>query len=121
MFECVYIFAEDLPKFVSLKNSNPNVKLLTAIGGPNERSTTYSTMAASSELRSKFVEAIVEFLIRHKLDGMDFMWEYPNRSGGKPADKVCIFQFVGHSEHQMAEIEFVGKFCKHSANAAKQI
>lgn len=49
------------------------------------------------------------------------MWEYPNRSGGKPADKVCIFQFVGHSEHQMAEIEFVGKFCKHSANAAKQI
>lgn len=82
------MFAGDLPKFVSLKNSNPIVKLLTAIGGPNETSKSYSTMAGSTELRSKFVEAIVAFLKRHKLDGLDFMWEHPNDSGSKPADKV---------------------------------
>lgn len=94
VFECVCIFAGDLPKFVALKKLNPNVKLLTAIGGPDEQSKTYSTMAASSELRLKFVDAIVQFLIRHKLDGVDFMWEYPNRKGGMPADKVRILEFA---------------------------
>lgn len=75
-------------KYISLKNLNSNVKLLTAIGGPNELSMTYSTMAASVELRSTFIEAIVDFLKQHKLDGLDFMWEYPSRHGGSPNDKV---------------------------------
>lgn len=72
------------------------MKLLTAIGGPNEHTEIYSTMVGSLEMQSKFVGAIVEFLKRHKLDGLDYMWENPDQSGGIPVDKVlsrppCIF------------------------------
>lgn len=93
---CDCIFAGDLPKLISLKNSNSNVKLLTAIGGPNEHTEIYSTMVRSPEMQSKFVGEIVEFLKRHKLDGLDYMWENPDQSSGMPVEKVlsrlpCIF------------------------------
>lgn len=66
------------------------MKILTAIGGPNEHTEIYSTMVSSAELQLVFAEAMVEFLKRHELDGLDFMWENPDQSGEMPVDKVCI-------------------------------
>lgn len=66
------------------------MKLLTAIGGPNEHTEIYSKLVGSPEIQLKFAMAMVEFLKRHKLDGLDFMWENPDQNGGMPLDKVCV-------------------------------
>lgn len=82
------LHAGDLPQFTTLKSANPDVKLLMGIGGPNEDTKLFSLMSSSAERRLKFVDSIVAFLVKHKLDGLDFMWEFPNRDGATPVDKV---------------------------------
>lgn len=81
-------YADDLANFRLLKNANADVKLLVAIGGWNEGSSIYSQVAASPALRQNFVRNVVNFIIRHNLDGLDFDWEYPALRGGNFNDKV---------------------------------
>ena len=65
-------------KFVAMKQNNPALKTLLAIGGWNEsQGSKYSTMLASPALRSGFVTAAVQFLEEHGFDGLDLDYEYP--------------------------------------------
>lgn len=73
-------------RFNKLREQNPGIKTLIAIGGWNEGSTKYSQVVASPTLRGKFVKNIVEFTLKHRFDGFDIDWEYPNQRGGKPED-----------------------------------
>lgn len=69
-----------------LKQKNPQLKTLLAIGGWNEGSETYSEMSAIPERRKTFVKSVVEFLRKYHFDGLDLDWEYPTQRGGKAKD-----------------------------------
>jgi len=78
-------------RFTRLKLYNPNLKTLLAIGGWNEGSINYSDMVSVPERRTKFIDSVVELLLKHKFDGLDMDWEYPGGrpdSGGKPEDRA---------------------------------
>uniref|UniRef100_A0A182PFM1 chitinase n=1 Tax=Anopheles epiroticus TaxID=199890 RepID=A0A182PFM1_9DIPT len=71
-------------RFVALKNAVPQLKTLAAIGGWNEGSRKFSAMAASPELRKRFIYDCVAFCQRHGFDGVDLDWEYPAQRDGNP-------------------------------------
>lgn len=81
-------------RFTGLKNVNPKLKTLLAIGGWNEGSIKYSGMASSPESRRVFVESAVEFLEKYNFDGLDLDWEYPAARGGKLEDKANFASLV---------------------------
>ncbi|XP_037072206.1 chitotriosidase-1-like [Pollicipes pollicipes] len=74
-------------RFTALKERNPQLKTLLAIGGWNEGSEKYSEMTASPEHRKIFVASCVEFLRKYGFDGLDLDWEYPAQRGGKATDR----------------------------------
>lgn len=73
-----------IKRFVALKSVNPQLKTLAAIGGWNEGSRKFSKMAASAELRKRFIHDCVAFCQRHGFDGIDLDWEYPAQRDGDP-------------------------------------
>jgi chitinase len=75
-------------KFNNLRKINPNLKTLVAIGGWNEGSTKFSTVANSASLRTKFVTNLFNFVRDKGFNGLDLDWEYPSQRGGIAADKV---------------------------------
>ena len=62
---------------IALKQKNPQLKVLIAIGGWNEGVKKYSEMVSTKEKRSNFVRSVIEFLNLHNFDGLDLDWEYP--------------------------------------------
>lgn len=75
-------------KWNKLRERNPSVKTMIAMGGWNEGSVKYSTVFSQTSLREKFVENVVRFVKKYNFDGFDLDWEYPNQRGGKFEDKV---------------------------------
>lgn len=69
-----------------LKDQNPSLKTLIAIGGWNEGSEKYSAMASSETTRNTFADSVVEFLEKYNFDGLDVDWEYPSARGGDLAN-----------------------------------
>ncbi|XP_045455031.1 chitinase-3-like protein 1 [Melitaea cinxia] len=70
---------DTLRKFNALKEQNPNVRTLLAVGGWNEGSAKYSVMAATLKLRKNFITSAIEIIKKYGFDGLDLNWEYPNR------------------------------------------
>ncbi len=66
-------------KATQLKYAYPKLKVTLAIGGWNDGSKKYSTMAADPQKRQIFVESAVNFLQEHNFDGLDLDWEYPGK------------------------------------------
>ncbi|CAL8130783.1 unnamed protein product [Orchesella dallaii] len=81
-------------RFTGLKEKNPDLKTLIAIGGWNEGSTKYSEMASNPSSRRTFVKSIVPFLEKYGFDGLDLDWEYPTQRGGKPEDRENFSDLV---------------------------
>ena len=61
-------------KFVGLKQYNPALKTMIAIGGWNEGSKRFSKLVASEDLRYTFIKSAMKFLREHNFDGIDFDW-----------------------------------------------
>lgn len=55
---------------------------MAAVGGWNEGSIKFSTVAASPALRQRFIANSVEFCRTYNFDGVDLDWEYPAQRGG---------------------------------------
>ena len=74
---------------MTLKEHNPDLKVMIAIGGWSEGAKKYSDMALTKESRKTFIESVIEFLVEHGFDGLDLDWEYPGDTerGGRWADK----------------------------------
>jgi len=81
-------------KATNLKRNRPKLKVTLAIGGWNEGSPKYSTMAADPEKRASFIASAVIFLKKYNFDGLDLDWEYPGKRGGKPEDKENFIHLV---------------------------
>lgn len=67
-------------KLHQLKMRNPKLKILVSIGGWSW-SKGFSDAALTAESRERLTRSGIDFLIKHKLDGLDFDWEYPALQG----------------------------------------
>ncbi|XP_072396372.1 chitotriosidase-1-like [Diabrotica undecimpunctata] len=72
--------------FTALKEDNPCLTTILAIGGWNEGSRKYSVMADSQQLRQSFADSVLAFLAFYGFDGVDIDWEYPTTRGGIKED-----------------------------------
>jgi chitinase len=73
-----------------LKNENPNLKTLIAVGGWTW-STNFHAAALTDASRTTFADSAVAFMKTYGFDGVDIDWEYPNQPGNDnpygPEDK----------------------------------
>lgn len=80
-------FAFDRENYLALqqlKKRNPQLKILTSVGGWTW-SGAFSDMVLTQSSRQVFIESAVAFVTRHQLDGIDIDWEYPGLAGaGNP-------------------------------------
>lgn len=75
---------------VGLKQRNPSLKVLLALGGWADSQTgKYSTMVSTRDRRSKFITAAIQYLQKYGFDGLDLDWEYPGTG-----DKANFATFV---------------------------
>ena len=72
--------AESFKKLNALKKVNPALKILISVGGWGW-SGGFSDAVVTSEAREVFAGSAVDFMLRHKLDGIDLDWEYPGQAG----------------------------------------
>jgi chitinase len=75
---------------VGLKQQNPSLQVLISVGGWTW-SGNFSDMVLTRQSRRRFIDSVVEFVERYKLDGLDVDWEYPGMTGNgnrfRPEDK----------------------------------
>lgn len=90
-------------RFNKLRQLNPDVKTMIAIGGWNEGSAKYSEVVANPTRRATFVNSVVKFLDKYGFDGFDVDWEYPNQRGGKPRDKENYVTLLKELKEKFAE------------------
>ncbi|KAK8374967.1 hypothetical protein O3P69_011314 [Scylla paramamosain] len=74
-------------RFVALKEVNPSLTVLLAVGGWREGSVDYSVMADDAQKRKLFIDSTIALIRKHGFDGLDLDWEYPASRGGIPEDK----------------------------------
>ncbi|CAH1792706.1 unnamed protein product [Owenia fusiformis] len=74
-------------QFNNLKNQNPELKTLLAIGGWNFGMDVVSDMMATTQTRAAFINSALTFLRSRNFDGLDLDFEYPANRGSPPEDK----------------------------------
>jgi len=95
-FQLMSVEAKD-PQFMqtitAYKSANPGLKVIASIGGWNFPSAYFSTMAATSDSRAKFIASAQAFLAANNLDGIDLDWEYPCSPARSDPVKISCTQF----------------------------
>ena len=74
----------------SLKKKNPRLQVVPSVGGWTW-SGRFSDASLTRASRTKFIDSVVAFIEKYKLDGLDIDWEYPAQRGAgnvfRPEDK----------------------------------
>ncbi|KAK8763414.1 hypothetical protein V5799_033976 [Amblyomma americanum] len=81
-------------RVTSLKAANRRLKVLLSLGGAVDSASPdkkYSRLAANATARRNFARHAASFLLKHRFDGLDVDWEFPNCEYGvcpsNPPDK----------------------------------
>ncbi len=72
--------ADDLIKLNALKKVNPYLKILISVGGWSW-SKNFSDAVLTESSRQIFANSAIDFMLEHKIDGIDLDWEYPGQRG----------------------------------------
>jgi chitinase len=78
---CISVFPALYKQLRIHKESNPNLKILAAVGGWNAGSAPFEQICSSTSSMSSFAQNVITFLRKEKLDGFDLDWEYPSKAG----------------------------------------
>lgn len=70
-----------------LRQRNPDLKTLLAVGGWRFGSQKFSLMANNASTRQTFVSSAVAFLREHAFDGLVLDWQYPGYRNGNAMDR----------------------------------
>ncbi|CAG2113684.1 unnamed protein product, partial [Medioppia subpectinata] len=99
--ECTDITNRGYEQITALKEKNPRLKVLIAIGGWSDSSDgdKYSRLVSSQANRVNFIENAIHFMEKHNFDGLDLDWEYPtcwqaNCTAGPQSDKINFAIFL---------------------------
>lgn len=71
----------------ALKNINPQLRTLLAVGGWGFGTEKMTAMLATPENRNEFVMTSIQYLRQRNFDGLDLDFEYPAARGSPPEDK----------------------------------
>jgi len=78
---------ENLKKLNTLKQVNKDLKILISVGGWSW-SKNFSDAALTEKSREIFATSAVDFMLKHKIDGVDLDWEYPGQIGDNNTFRV---------------------------------
>ncbi|XP_052133171.1 acidic mammalian chitinase-like isoform X9 [Frankliniella occidentalis] len=88
-------------RFLALKKKNPDLKVLISVGGWNQGSYSFSTVANSDQLRKTFAKNVLKFVTQYGFDGFDVDWEYPALRGGASSDKAGFVELLRELRAQL--------------------
>lgn len=77
----------NIREFMTLRQQNPSVILMAAVGGYNFGSEIFSLLARNPAARTNLARNAVNFMRLHGFNGFDVDWEYPVSGGGIPEDR----------------------------------
>ncbi len=69
-------FNNNLAKLKGIKSKYPHIKICISLGG-GKMSWNFSAVLSTQTTRDNFVNSIVGYIVREKLDGINIDWEYP--------------------------------------------
>lgn len=112
-----------LQKLNELKQTNPNLKILISVGGWSW-SGNFSDAVLTEASRQIFANSAIEFMLQHKIDGIDLDWEYPGLVGAgnvhRPEDKENFTAILKLIRHKLDSLGTNNKYLLTIATGASQ-
>ncbi|XP_050409461.1 chitinase-like protein 4 [Patella vulgata] len=88
---------------IALKQKNPDLKILLAVGGWEIGSEPFKELASTWQNRNTFSKNVVKYLRQYGFDGLDMDWEFPGTRGSPPEDKYKFTDLMRQLQNQFTQ------------------